>query len=98
VRVRFGDRQLQRRYESHRLAERAWGAIVARRYVMRIDAIRAASNTGDLYANPSLRFHGLTGDRHGQFAVSITGQKRLILTFEDDNATAVIVEVVDYHG
>lgn len=98
MRVRFRSRQLERRYESHRLAQRARGAIVARRFVMRIDAIRAASGVGDLYANPVMRLHSLTGDRQSQFAISITGQMRLVVTFEDDNATAVIEEVVDYHG
>ena len=47
--------------------------------------------------NTPLHFHALTGDRSGQYAIRLTGQVRLVMTFPDPG-TAMIEEVVDYHG
>jgi plasmid maintenance system killer protein len=98
VLVRFDDRELESRYQSRRLAERAWGAIVARRYVMRIDAIRAAARIADLYANPAARLHSLNGSRQGRHAIAITGQTQLVVTFEEDGKTVAVEEVVETGG
>ena len=44
---------------------------------------------------PGLRFHALKGDRKGQFAVSVSGNWRIVFEFDGENATAV--DRVDYH-
>ncbi len=44
---------------------------------------------------PGYRLHPLTGDRKGQWAVSVSGNWRLIFTFEGENASDVDLE--DYH-
>ena len=44
---------------------------------------------------PGLRFHALKGDRKGQFAVSVSGNWRIVFEFDGENATAV--DLVDYH-
>ena len=44
---------------------------------------------------PGLRFHPLTGDRRGQYAVSVSGNWRIVFEFEGENATNV--DLVDYH-
>jgi proteic killer suppression protein len=41
------------------------------------------------------RLHQLTGDLKGLWAVSVSGNWRLVFRFEDDNATDV--DLVDYH-
>lgn len=87
----------ERRYRSRTEAIRAWGPVVGGRYLERIDILRGAPALAELYQVPSLRFHRLTGDRAGQYAVNLTGQTRLILTLQDDGALQV-EEVVDYHG
>ncbi len=49
----------------------------------------------DLYGQRALGLHPLSRDRHGQFAMRLTGQMRLIFTV--DEQTLIVEEVVDYH-
>lgn len=44
---------------------------------------------------PGYRLHCLRGDREGQWAVSVSGNWRLVFEFEDKDATNV--DLVDYH-
>lgn len=95
--VRFRTRQLQRSYEQHGLAVRAWGKEVARRYVERIGILYRVKHAGELSTFEALRFHELKGWRKGQYALNLTGFMRLIVSFEDDALTVVRVEQVSKH-
>jgi proteic killer suppression protein len=97
MRVSFASRRLRRRYESHRDAERAWGVVVGRRYVRRVNELLAAPSFEALYEIRSMRLHALTGTWAGRFAISLTGQVRLIVEL-DENDAVIVREVVDYHG
>ena len=44
---------------------------------------------------PGFGFHGLKGDRAGQYAVTITGNLRITFRFEGEDAIDVNLE--DYH-
>lgn len=44
---------------------------------------------------PGFRLHPLKGERKGQWAVSVTGNFRIVFEFEDENATNI--DLVDYH-
>jgi len=44
---------------------------------------------------PGLRFHALKGDLKGQFAVSVSGNYRIVFSFDGEDATDV--DLVDYH-
>jgi toxin HigB-1 len=44
---------------------------------------------------PGVRLHELKGDRTGEWAVWVSGNWRLVFTFEAANAAAV--DYVDYH-
>jgi toxin HigB-1 len=44
---------------------------------------------------PGLKFHQLKGDLAGFYAVSVSGNWRLIFRFEDNQATDV--DLIDYH-
>ena len=44
---------------------------------------------------PGYRLHRLKGERAGQWAVSVSGNWRLVFEFEGDDATNV--DLVDYH-
>lgn len=44
---------------------------------------------------PGLHLHQLTGDRHGQWSVRISGNWRIIFRFECGEA--VDVDLIDYH-
>jgi proteic killer suppression protein len=54
------------------------------------------SSTGPAGVNlPGYRLHRLRGDRRGQWAVSVSGNWRLVFEFEGEGATDV--DLVDYH-
>ena len=54
------------------------------------------TSTGPAGMNlPGYRLHRLRGDREGQWAVSVSGNWRLVFEFEDEDATSV--DLVDYH-
>lgn len=44
---------------------------------------------------PGLRLHQLKGDRRGQWAVSVSGNWRVVFSFAGENVTNV--DLVDYH-
>lgn len=94
--VSFRNRKLARCYADVGLAVREWGPDVGRRYVRRVDLLRAARSVEDLRAQRALDVHALRGNRAGQHGLRLTGRVRLIVTFSD--AGAEIEEVVDYHG
>lgn len=94
--VSFRSRKLARCYADINLAVREWGPEVGRRYVRRVDLLRAARSLEDLRANRALDVHPLRGNRAGQHALRLTGRMRLVVTLT--GTTAEIEEVVDYHG
>ncbi|HYA43184.1 MAG TPA: type II toxin-antitoxin system RelE/ParE family toxin [Syntrophobacteraceae bacterium] len=44
---------------------------------------------------PGFRLHPFKGERKGQWAVSVTGNLRVVFEFEGENATNV--DLIDYH-
>ncbi len=44
---------------------------------------------------PGLRFHRLTGEMADHYAVSVSGNWRVVFCFEDGHATHV--DLIDYH-
>jgi len=54
-----------------------------------------AANVPDDLNNPGFRLHALKADRKGQWAVSVSGNWRLVFEFEGPNVTNV--DLVDYH-
>ncbi len=54
-----------------------------------------AANSPAMLNNPGFRLHPLKGERHGQWAVSVSGNWRLVFEFEGTNITNV--DLVDYH-
>ena len=44
---------------------------------------------------PGFRLHSLKGERKGRWAVSVTGNLRIVFEFEGENATNV--DLADYH-
>ncbi len=76
---------------------REWGPVVGQRYIDLVETLETAERVDHLYEITPLHFHPLTGDRRGQYALRLTGQMRLIVTVDDEQAVT-IEEVVDYHG
>lgn len=59
-----------------------------------LTSLEAATKPSDM-GLPGYRLHPLKGDRKGQWAVAVSGNWRLVFTFEDGDATDV--DLVDYH-
>ena len=79
------------------MAVRAFGDEVARRYIQRINIIKATRSANDLHKLPGLRFHALTGKRQGQYAINLTGFYRLIVTLQGTKLEVVQIEEVSKH-
>jgi proteic killer suppression protein len=98
--ISFRTSKLKKQYENHRLAERAYGAQVARRYIQRINIIKKARDIGELCdpaMSPGLRCHPLKADREGQWAVNLTGFYRLIFTLQGEQLEVACIEEVSKH-
>ena len=76
---------------------RAWGKAVARKYIERVNILKAAESLADLTTLGSLHPHPLKGDRKGEYAVTLTRRWRLIFTVDGARANAVRVEKVSDH-
>jgi len=61
----------------------------------RILALLNSSKTPGDMALPGVRLHPLRGSRRGQWAVSVSGNLRLVFEFTGEDATDV--DLVDYH-
>lgn len=68
---------------------------LARKTIRRLEYIALAIYLSDLKVPPSNRLHALSGDRKGQYAISINDQWRICFRFENGNAYDV--EITDYH-
>jgi proteic killer suppression protein len=97
VRIAFRTRKLQRQYEHSAEAVRAYGDQVARKYVERINIIKAARDVNELQQTAVLRCHPLTGDRAGQWAVRLTGFCHLIVTLDGEDLEIAMIEEVSKH-
>lgn len=95
--VRYRTRRLEQCYAQHKLAIREFGTEVGPRYIQRINLIKAAQSVDDLPRLPGLRYHALSGDRQGQYAVNLTGFYRLILTLHGSSLEIVRIEEVSKH-
>ncbi len=95
--VRFRTRKLQSYYERSGEAVKAYGEPVARKYIQRVNIIKAARDIDELKRLPALRCHQLKGKRQGQWAVNLTDYQRLIFTLEGDRLEIVMIEGVSKH-
>ena len=95
--VRFKTNKLQKQYENSKEAIKAYGLDVAKKYIQRVGILKSAKSFDDLSKIPQLRFHPLTGDRKGEFAISLTGFYRLIITNDGDTFDIAKIEEVSKH-
>jgi proteic killer suppression protein len=61
----------------------------------RLQVLHAAETLDAIPPLKSVGLHALSGDRQGQWAMTINGPWRLVFHFHDGNAEAV--EIVNYH-
>jgi proteic killer suppression protein len=97
--VRFRSKKLEKWFEQSKQGIRALGPEVGKRYVQRINIIKSSRSLDELMTLPVLKCHPLKGNRAGQYAVTLTGYYRLILTLDKEATNTVwIEEVSDHYG
>ncbi len=108
--VTFNNKKLEKYANNDSKGKQGLGATRFKLYKRRLDQLAAASTLEDLRYAPG-NFHELREDRKGQWACSLDGSYRLILTPKEapipsnehgqyswDAIKAVImIEIVDYH-
>lgn len=97
MRFRFRTTKLEKLYRKSLEAKKHWGKEVARTFLRRVEQIAACTSVKDCYQIPQFRFHALKGDRDGQYAIRLSDQMRLIVTFEEGAETTVWIEEVSKH-
>lgn len=95
--IKFKTNKLQKQYENSRDAIKAHGIEVATKYIQRINILKSANSFDDLSKIPTLKFHPLTGNRDKEFAISLTGFYRLIITNDGDTFDIAKIEEVSKH-
>ncbi len=95
--IEFSSHQLSQASVSLAEASRLFGVPIGRKYIQRLAVLRATDKFTQLYGHQALRLHPLKGTRTGQYAITLTGNYRLIVEkIEEDKVR--IIDVEDYHG
>ena len=95
--VKFKTNKLRKCYTQSKQASKEYGNQIARKYIQRINLIKAAKNFDEVMSLPGLRCHPLKGNRQGQYAVNLTGFYRLIFTIEGETLNIAMIEEVSKH-
>ncbi|MEA3315478.1 MAG: type II toxin-antitoxin system RelE/ParE family toxin [Campylobacterota bacterium] len=72
-------------------------ATKAKSIIQRINILKSAKSFDELYQIPQLKFHPLSGNRKGEFAISLTGFYRLIITNDGDSFDIAKIEKLSKH-
>jgi plasmid maintenance system killer protein len=96
MKVVFRNRSLERCFVSSKEASQTWGQDVARRYVQRVALLLDVERFDDLFTATALDLDPLLGDRMGQYAMTLQGRWRLIVTAEENTVT--VEEVTNHYG
>ena len=95
--VLFRTRSLRRAAEEGPEAVRRWGPQVGRRYVQRVQGLRALARWADAFDVRTWRLHPLSG-RRGSHAIVLTGRWRMEVTPNADANEVIIEEVNNHYG
>jgi proteic killer suppression protein len=92
--VSFRDKETERIWEGE--VSRRFPPDILRTAKRRLLILHAAISLKDLRVPPGNRLHALSGDREGQWSISINDQWRICFEWRSGNATNV--EITDYHS
>ncbi|PID64023.1 MAG: plasmid maintenance system killer [Gammaproteobacteria bacterium] len=95
--VIFRTNKLRDCFLNSKKAIKTYGDVVGKKYIQRIQIIKAVASLDDLIVQQPLRCHELKGNRKGQYAINLTGQCRLIFTLEGETLNVVKIEEVSKH-
>jgi toxin HigB-1 len=97
VNIEFSSHRLQEASTSLSEASRLFGVPIGRKYIQRVAILRATDKFSELFGHRALGLHPLKGDRAGEYAITLTGNFRLIMEKIKED-TIRIIDVEDYHG
>jgi len=89
----FRDKETQRLFMGRK--SRAVSDEAVRRAQLKLAQLDQVESVEELRTPPGNRLHKLSGDREGQWAISVSDQYRICFRFEDGHAHDV--EAADYH-
>ena len=97
MKIEFSSSRLADASVSLAEAGRLFGVPIGRKYIQRLAVLRATDKFTQLYGHRALRLHPLKGNRTGQYAITLTGNYRLIIERVEEDRVC-IMDVEDYHG
>ena len=95
--VNFKTNKLEKCFTQSQLAAKEFGVQVARKYIQRINLMKATKDLNAVKKLPGLRCHPLKGNRKGQYAINLTGFYRLIFTVDGEKFNIAMIEEVSKH-
>ena len=98
MKVDFVNQRLLECYTTFARASRAWGPIVARKYIQRVSTLYAIQQFNDLYRIRSLRLHKLSGQMAGHFSIHLDIRWRLVFTYLEEENKIIVEEVTNHYG
>lgn len=93
--MRIRHKALRRFWQSDGQDVRGLGIAVLPRLRLMLTVLSESSGPEGLRGNPGWFLHPLRGDLAGVWSLRVTGNRRLIFRFE--NEEAIDVDLVDYH-
>jgi proteic killer suppression protein len=97
VEIEFSSKRLASASVSLSEASRLFGVPIGRKYIQRLAVLRATEKFSQTYGHRALRLHPLKGNRTGQYAMTLTGNYRLIVEKVQEDKVR-IMDVEEYHG
>ncbi|MBM4432375.1 MAG: Killer protein [Chloroflexi bacterium] len=97
MKIEFATNRLEAASVSISEAIHLFGVPIGRKYIQRLAVLRATDKFTQLYGHRALRLHPLKGDRAVQYAITLTGNYRLIMEKVEEDQV-LIIDVEDYHG
>lgn len=89
----FRDKETQKLFTGRK--SKAVSEQVARKAQLKLAQLNEVETVEEMRAPPGNKLHKLSGNREGQWAISINDQYRICFRFEDGDAHDV--EATDYH-
>jgi proteic killer suppression protein len=110
MQITYKTRKLQKALTDPAILQKTFGTN-ARRVAQRMAQLEAAQHLGMILAQPALECHPLKGGRTGEWALSVSGNVRLVFIVDAASPTAKnndpmdpesvtnihILEITDYH-
>lgn len=91
----FRDRETQKLFMGRK--SRAISEQARRRAIIKLEQLDEARSLEELKTPPGNRLHKLSGDREGQWSISINEQYRICFRFDEQTGDSHDVEITDYH-